>query len=115
MLEIVDDPMIRDDLDFALADDSTTRGLTTTRPHLCCGTAGNGLMLHSIGTRLGRQAEVDMNRAMVNKMVLIQQHTSIDRGCMGHGLFQGTAGLAWAALQTEGKVPDSIDIMLLGT
>ena len=55
-----------------------------------------------------------VSQELISLMVRTQQATSIDRGCMGLGLFQGTAGLAWAALTMEGKVPNEVDVLLVG-
>ena len=96
-LDVIDDPILRDDLEFSLQ--SINRATQISRYHLCCGRAGRVVTLDSL-RRLVPEAGIIDPMAVIPTMA--QSIDTVDNevvfGLHGPGLLQGHAGAIWAGL-----------------
>ena len=108
-LAVVDDPLLRDDLDFAM---ETVRPSTVPgRVHLCCGLTGRILTHQTLDRLLDEPGLFDRKRSMEIVAGSLDPRVTPEPSVMGVGLFQGTGGLIWTALSLLDD--DGSDLLLL--
>lgn len=108
-LSVVDDPLLRDDLDFAM---ETVRPSTVPgRVHLCCGLTGRILAHQTLDRLLDEPGLFDRKRSMEIVAGSLDPRVTPEPSVMGVGLFQGTGGLIWTAMSL--LEDDGSDLLLL--
>ena len=96
-LKIVDDPIVREDLDVAVH--MTNQVHRSGRHHICCGSSGRALALASL-RRLVPEADIvdPMRQVAMMARAIDTIDTKGEFGLHGPGLFQGHAGAVWTGL-----------------
>ncbi|MAC18853.1 MAG: hypothetical protein CMJ23_04080 [Phycisphaerae bacterium] len=107
-LRIVDDPILRDDLEFALV--GANQMPTTKRFHLCCGRAGR---VETLGSLKRLLPEIDLIDPVLAARAMVRaiDDPGSNFGLHGPGLFQGRAGAIWAGLSLLDS--EDSDLLLL--
>ena len=96
-LHVVDDPILRDDLDFSLV--TVNQVSRTDRHNLCCGRAGRVLALASLRRLVPDAGIIDPMKQVATMARSIDNIDSdVIFGLHGPGLLQGHAGVVWAGL-----------------
>ncbi|MAJ45756.1 MAG: hypothetical protein CBC35_00335 [Planctomycetes bacterium TMED75] len=95
-LEISDAQFLRDDLDFAA---ESIRSLNSGgRGHICCGQAGRILAHHALRRQHG---DLGLSEESLDPKImagLLEKSVGKDGSLMGIGMWQGLAGVIWAAM-----------------
>ena len=108
-LALVDEPMLRDDLDFAM---ETVRPLAIPgRLHLCCGLTGRILAHQTLDRLIDEPGLFDRARSMEIVAGSLDPLVTPEPSVMGPGLFQGAGGMIWTALSLLDD--DGSDLLLL--
>ena len=96
-LHILDDPILRDDLEFSLA--GVNEASETPRHHLCCGKSGRITMLNTL-RHLVPEADICDPMSLMNRVApcIDTVDTESSFGLTGPGLMQGYAGALWMGL-----------------
>ena len=96
-LHVIDDPILRDDLEFSLLGINQVSQIM--RYHLCCGRAGRVVTLGSLRRLLPEADIIDPFKAISTMARGIDTvDTEVVFGLNGPGLLQGHAGAIWAGL-----------------
>ncbi|MCP4835393.1 MAG: type 2 lantipeptide synthetase LanM [Phycisphaera sp.] len=96
-LHVIDDSILRDDLEFSLL--GINKVSRSTRYHLCCGRAGRVVTLGSLRRLLPEADIIDPLKAISTMARGIDTvDTEVVFGLNGPGLLQGHSGAIWAGL-----------------